>query len=40
MRHLRSTRTRRLVSTLTVLTAAWLAAGAPIHVGMLTVPTP
>lgn len=38
MRVIRSSRARRLLSTLGVLTAAWVAAGAPIHVGMLTIP--
>lgn len=40
MRLLRTRRTRRFLTTCSVVTAAWLAAGAPIHVGMLTIPTP
>ena len=40
MRQPRSIRARRLLKTATLVTAVWLAAGAPIHVGMLTIPTP
>jgi hypothetical protein len=34
MRPLRTTRFRRLVTVAGILAAGWIAAGAPIHLGM------